>query len=275
MDSKLQAAVSLIKARISQVPDLAIVLGSGFQSILEQIQVKARIGFDELPGCQSPSVPGHEGAAILSTTMSGRSIILVSGRMHYYEGHSMETVTLPVRALGRSGVRTVLLTNAAGGIRPGMDVGDLMCLSDHINFIGLNPLRGALGVGGEGFIDLCGLYSDRLNKLVTKGAHEHGFAVHEGVYVGVSGPSFETPAEIRMFGQWGGDAVGMSTIPEAIAARQAGMEVGALSFITNLAAGRALGPIRHDDVIERLQSASGRLSGVLKSFCHGLDSPSR
>lgn len=271
MDTLLQAAVAQITSRLGPVPGVALVLGSGFQSILEQIQVEERLGFDELSGCASPTVPGHEGAAILLTTLSGRSVILVSGRMHYYEGHSMETVTLPVRALAHSGVRTLLLTNAAGGIRPGVEVGDLLCLTDHINFTGANPLRGGLGVDGKGFVDLCGLYSDRLNGLVKKGAQEHGFAVHEGVYVGVSGPSFETPAEIRMFGQLGGDVVGMSTIPEAIAARQAGMEVGAVSFITNLAAGRGQGPIRHEDVLERLESASGRLAGVLGSFCRGLE----
>ena len=212
-------------------------------------------------------MPGHEEAAIVSAVVGGRRVVLVTGRMHYYEGHSMETITLPVRALASCGVRTVLLTNAAGGIREGMSIGDLMCVTDHINLMGTNPLRGNLASGGRGFVDLCELYCPSLRADLKRCAEALQFRVHEGVYVAVSGPSYETPAEIRMFRAMGADAVGMSTVPEAIAARQAGLRVGALSFITNLAAGLGTATIQHSDVTQRLDEAGGRLSELLAAFC--------
>ena len=267
MDKNLLSAVKAIADRIPEVPELAIVLGSGFRTILSDACLSESIKFEEIPGCSAPTVPGHESAEIVVAELGGRKVILVSGRMHYYEGHSMETITLPVRALARAGVRSLLLTNAAGGIAHGMRVGDLMCLVDHINMIGENPLRGTLGIGGSGFVDLSCLYSQRMNRIVIDCSRRHGFKIHEGVYVGVSGPSFETPAEIRMFERLGGDAVGMSTIPEAIAGRQAGLEVGALSFITNLAAGKGAEEIRHGDVMEELRHAGTRLGAVLADFC--------
>ncbi len=267
MDKKLLSAVEVITDRIPQMPELAIVLGSGFRAILSSDELSEGIGFDAIPGCASPNVPGHESAAIVLASLGGRRVVLVSGRMHYYEGHSMETITLPVRALARAGVRKLLLTNAAGGIAPGMQVGDLMCFVDHINMIGENPLRGPLGAGGTGFVDLTHLYSQRMNRLIKECSSRHGFTIHDGVYVGVSGPSFETPAEIRMFERLGGDAVGMSTIPEAIAARQAGLEVGGLSFITNHAAGKGAEEIKHDDVMDALRQAGTRLAAVLTDFC--------
>lgn len=269
MDDQLALATSKLVERFPAVPDLAVVLGSGYRAVLPRVQVVARVGLCELPGGATPTVPGHEEAAIVLAEVAGMRVMLVTGRLHYYEGYEMEAITLPVRALAGVGVRSVLLTNAAGGIRSGMAVGDLMCVTDHLNLTGVNPLRGPLGAGGKGFVDLNGLYSNRMNRVVRKSALAHEFAVHEGVYVGVSGPSFETPAEIRMFARTGGDAVGMSLIPEAIAARQAGMEVGGLSFITNLAAGRNDGPIEHAEVLEALNEAGDRLGRVLADFVVG------
>ena len=266
MDDQLAGATSLLFERFSDLPPLAVVLGSGYRAVLPRVKVVASVGLGELPGGLIPTVPGHEGAAIVLAEVAGQRVILVTGRLHYYEGHEMEAITLPVRALAAAGVRSVLLTNAAGGIREGMGVGDLMCVSDHLNLTGVNPLRGSLGAGGKGFVDLNGLYSDRMNRVIKRSAAAHGFAMHEGVYVGVSGPSFETPAEIRMFARLGGDAVGMSLIPESIAARQAGLEVGGLSFITNLAAGRNEGPIEHVEVLQTLNQAGDRLGRVLTDF---------
>lgn len=267
MDAALDAASAAVSDQFQSIPHLAIVLGSGFQAVLESVEVETRILFSELPGFETPSVPGHKEAAIILGRLGKQRVILVSGRMHFYEGFSMEAVTLPVRTLAMLGVRQVLLTNAAGAIRAGMAVGDLMVVEDHINFTGQNPLRGRLGTGGAGFVDLCGLYSPRFNRIVQQSASKHGFKCHLGVYIGVSGPCFETPAEIRMFEQWGGDAVGMSTVAEAIAARQAGLEVGALSFLTNLAAGKSEAEIRHADVLCALEAAGLGLSAVLEDFC--------
>ena len=267
MDAELRAAAAAVSEQIQSIPNLAIVLGSGFQTVLQSVAVETRISFADLPGFETPSVPGHESAAILVAELGGQRVMFVSGRMHFYEGFSMETVTLPVRTLAQVGVRKLLLTNAAGAIRSGMAVGDLMVVEDHINFTGQNPLRGRLGAGGAGFVDLCGLYSPRFNGLLQSCARQHGFTCHQGVYVGVSGPCFETPAEIRMFERWGGDAVGMSTVAEAIAARQACLEVGALSCLTNLAAGKAEGEeIKHGDVLSALETVGTRLGAVLTDF---------
>ena len=270
MNSSFDAAVNRIRSSLGDLPTLGVVLGSGFQSVLAELEVTARLGFASIPGCHRPSVPGHQEAEIVVAKLGGAKAVMVTGRMHYYEGHTMETVTLPVRALAQLGLRTLVLTNAVGGIRSGFQVGDLMCVTDHINFTGVNPLRGALGAGGAGFVDLTELYSPHVNEVVEKQGRQHGFVVHEGVYMAVSGPSFETPAEIRMFERLGGDVVGMSTVPEAIAAKQAGLEVAALSCVTNLAAGLSADPIRHGDVLEVLRERSNRLGQVIAGVCQEL-----
>ncbi len=227
MDANLQAAVAWIRGAVSEMPSLAVVLGSGFQTILDGWKVEAQFSFADLPGFFAPATPGHEQAAILVAAAEGCRTVFVSGRMHFYEGHSMATVTLPIRVLSHCGVQAVVLTSTAGRIRQSWQVGDLVCLSDHINFTGDNPLRGQNWAdnGGE-FVDLCGLYSERLNHCLERNGGKHGFTMRRGVYVGVSGPRFETPAEIRMFERWGGDLVGMSVVPESIVARQYGLEVG-------------------------------------------------
>ncbi|MCS1408974.1 MAG: Purine nucleoside phosphorylase 1 [Verrucomicrobia subdivision 3 bacterium] len=266
-----QAAVALLQNAIPEMPSLGIVLGSGFQTILEGLAVESRFPFSGLPGFHLPTVPGHEQAAILVATVGGRRVVLISGRMHYYEGHSMATVTLPVRVLARCGVRTLVLTNAAGGIREDFRVGDLVCLTDHLNFIGVNPLRDSSSSTEVGFVDLCDLYSERVNQRLTHCGRRHGFQVHRGVYVAVAGPSFETPAEIRMFERLGGDLIGMSTVPEAVASRQCGLEVAALAFITNLAAGRSHREIRHEEVLEVLSDAGDRLAKLIADFCREVE----
>lgn len=268
MDANLQTAAARIRGAISEMPSLAIVLGSGFQTIADGWTVEARFSFADLPGFFAPATPGHEQAAILVAAAEGCRTVFVSGRMHFYEGHSMATVTLPIRVLARCGVQAVVLTNAAGSIRQDWQVGDLVCLSDHINFMGDNPLRGQNWTGNGGqFADLCGLYSERLNSCLERNGRKHGFTMRRGVYVGVSGPSFETPAEIRMFERWGGDLVGMSAVPESIVARQCGLEVAGLSYIANLAAGRAKSEIKHKEVLEELRRSGKRLAKFFLDFC--------
>lgn len=268
MDANLQEAAARIRGAVSEMPSLAIVLGSGFQTIADGWTVEARFSFADLPGFFAPTTPGHEQAAILVAAAKGCRTVLVSGRMHFHEGHSMATVTLPIRVLARCGVRAVVLTNAAAGIRQDWQVGDLVCLIDHINFTGDNPLRGQNWTGnGGGFADLCGLYSQRLNRCLERNGRKHGFAMRQGVYVGVSGPSFETPAEIRMFERWGGDLVGMSAVPESIVARQCGLEVAGVSYIANLAAGQAKSEIKHKKVLEELRRSRKRLAKFFLDFC--------
>ena len=268
MDANLQAAAARIRSAVSEMPSLAIVLGSGFQTITEGWTVEARFSFADLPGFFAPTAPGHEEAAILVSAAKERRVVFVSGRMHFYEGHSMATVTLPIRVLAHCGVGAVVLTSAAGGIRQSWQVGDLVCLIDHINFTGDNPLRGQNWTGNGGrFADLCGLYSEGLNRCLERNGRKHGFTMRRGVYVGVSGPSFETPAEIRMFERWGGDLVGMSAVPESIVARQCGLEVAGLSYIANLAAGRAKSEIKHKEVLKELHRSGKRLAKLFLDFC--------
>jgi purine-nucleoside phosphorylase len=244
-----QTAAARLKKMSRLRPALAIVLGSGFHHVLTALRVDKRIPFTRLPGFPIPRVSGHAGE-LYCGHLSGTPVMVLSGRAHFYEGHSMERVTFAVRALAAFGIRDLLLTNAAGGINPGFRPGDFMAVADHINFMGANPLRGETAPGCPRFVDLTQTYDARLNKLLLQAARQCRIKLRSGVYLAVSGPSYETPAEIRAFARLGADAVGMSTVPEAVAARQCGLNVAALSCITNLAAGRGLGQLSHVEVLE-------------------------
>jgi purine-nucleoside phosphorylase len=191
---------------------------------------------------------------------------LLSGRAHFYEGHPMEVVTFPIRVLAAFGVSALLLTNAAGGIHRRLRPGDFMCLSDHINLMGVNPLRGAPVPGLERFVDLSEVYAPELRRLLAVAARKARARLHSGVYLAVSGPSYETPAEIRAFARLGADAVGMSTVPEAIVARQCGLRVAGLSCITNLAAGRARGALSHSEVLETAARVRQTAAALIEHF---------
>jgi purine-nucleoside phosphorylase len=246
-------------------PTLAVVLGSGFQHAVSQMRVALEVPFAKLPGFPRTGVSGHAGRAILGH-LGGTPLLVLSGRSHYYEGHSMETVTFPVRALAAYGIRDLLLTNAAGGISGRFRPGDFMCLTDHINFMGVNPLRGVEVAGVSCFVDLTHTYDRRLNKLLEAAARKIKLRLHSGVYLAVSGPSYETPAEIRAFARLGADAVGMSTVPEAIVARQCGLAVAGLSCITNLAAGRSKGSLSHAEVLATGERVKQMAASLLKTF---------
>jgi purine-nucleoside phosphorylase len=193
-------------------------------------------------------------------------MLALSGRAHYYEGHSLASITFPVRVLAEFGVRTLLLTNAAGGISRRLHPGEFMCLKDHINFMGANPLRESHGDAKNRFVDLSAAYDCALNRLLARAAREARVQMHSGVYLAVSGPSYETPAEIRAFARLGADAVGMSTVPEAIVARQCGLKVAALSCITNLAAGRNHGALSHEEVLAVGEQVKLRAARLLEKF---------
>ncbi|MBM3849956.1 MAG: purine-nucleoside phosphorylase [Verrucomicrobia bacterium] len=230
------STAALILGRTRQRPRLSIILGSGFGPVARAIDPEREFPYRDLPGFPVGRAPGHEGCLRLGS-WHGVPVAVLSGRAHYYEGFEPAEVVFATRVLAAMGVDTLLATNAAGGIHPRHRVGDFMILSDHINFMGMNPLRGPTGPGEARFVDMTRAYDPGLRSDLKKAAGSIGLAVHEGVYLAVPGPSFETPAEIRAFRRWGADAVGMSTVPEVIAARQAGMRVAACSCITNAAAG--------------------------------------
>jgi purine-nucleoside phosphorylase len=246
-------------------PALALVLGSGFGHLLEEMEVAARIPYTKLPGFPPVSVGGHAGKLYLGH-LAGTPIMVLSGRVHYYEGHAMERVTFAVRTLAAFGIRDLLLTNAAGGVNRRFRTGDFMVLKDHINFMGVNPLRGGATPELPRFVDLTQVYDRGLSALLNQAGRAGGVRLQRGVYLAVSGPSYETPAEIRAFARLGADAVGMSTVPEAIVARQCGLRVAALSCITNLAAGIGRAPLSHAEVLETGERVKTSATAVLKHF---------
>jgi purine-nucleoside phosphorylase len=245
----VETAVTKINKLSRLHPTLALVLGSGFNHVLSELDVDAEMPYAKLPGFPKPSVAGHDGKLLIGK-LGGTPVIVLSGRAHYYEGHPMERVTFAVRALAAYGITDLLLTNAAGGINPKFRAGDFMMLTDHINFMGANPLRGPALPGLPRFVDLTRAYDTKLSALLASAARASKIKLQRGVYVAVSGPSYESPAEIRAFGKLGADAVGMSTVPEAIVARQCGLRVAAMSCITNLAAGISKNPLSHQEVLE-------------------------
>ena len=246
-------------------PTLALVLGSGFQHAIARLRVTAEISFAQLPGFPKPGVSGHAGKALLGH-FDDAPVLVLSGRAHFYEGHPLEVVTFPMRVLAEFGVRAVLLTNAAGGINRNFRAGDFMALTDHINLLGANPLRGPLAPGRARFIDLTRVYDEGLRALLARAAKKTKLRLREGVYLAVSGPSYETPAEIRAFARLGADAVGMSTVPEAIVARQCGLAVAGLSCITNLAAGRSKDSLSHADVLATGEQVKRTAAGLVEAF---------
>src|SRR5277367_4015500 len=234
-NAAMQAAGKLKKfSRLR--PALAIVLGSGFHHALTELRVGKKISYAKIPGFPKPTVSGHAGELYFGH-LGKTPVLVLSGRAHFYEGHEMERVTFATRALAAFGIKDLLLTNAAGGLNKNFRAGDFMVLTDHINFMGANPLRGAAIPGLPRFVDLTEAYDKKLRELLFRAGKISKLKLQRGIYLAVSGPSYETPAEIRVFAKLGADAVGMSTVPEAIVARQCGLRVAGISCITNLAAG--------------------------------------
>lgn len=260
----LDTARVLMKAN-GMRPKLAIVLGSGFGSALERMEVAVEMPYAKLPGFPKATIQGHAGKLLLGT-LGGTPVAVLSGRAHYYEGHSMAEVTFAVRALAEFGVCDLLLTNAAGGVNRRFRPGDFMRLTDHINFMGTNPLRGPCPPGLPRFLDLSNVYDNRLGILLDKAARNAQVRWHRGVYLALSGPTYETPAEIRAFAKLGADAVGMSTVPEAIAARHLGLRVAAVSCISNQAAGLSPHALSHEEVLETAKKASRHTGALLEEF---------
>ncbi len=246
-------------------PTLGMVLGSGFHHVLQELEVDAEISYQKLPGFPPVGVKGHAGKLYFGR-LGGAPAIILSGRAHFYEGHPMTLVTFAVRTLAAYGITDLLLTNAAGGVNRSFRPGDFMILTDHINLMGTNPLRGAEIAGMPRFVDLTEAYDKGLRRLMERAAKARGIKLRSGVYLAVSGPSYETPAEIQAFGRLGADAVGMSTVPETIVARQCGVRVAGISCITNLAAGRSREPLSHKEVLETAERVKSLAAQLLINF---------
>ncbi|HEX5707860.1 MAG TPA: purine-nucleoside phosphorylase [Pyrinomonadaceae bacterium] len=237
-------------SRASEDPRMALVLGSGLGAFADEIEGGVAMPYEEVPGFARSTVEGHAGRLVIGR-VGGVPLVAMQGRFHFYEGYTLEEVTFPVRVFALMGVRTLVLTNAAGGLNNSYTQGSLIVISDHLNLLGDNPLRGPNDERlGARFPDMTEVYDHEYQDVAVREAQEMGVELRRGVYAALSGPSYETPAEIRMMRSLGADAVGMSTVPEAIVARHAGMRVLGLSCITNMAAGIEATPIDHAEVME-------------------------
>jgi len=263
---RASTAADAIKNRCGEVPRIAVVLGSGLGDFADTLGDAVHIPYQEIPHWPAPTVIGHAGKLVVGS-VSGQRVAALSGRVHAYEGHAQDTVVFGVRAMARLGVAHLVLTNAAGGINISFGEGALMVIDDHINLTGNNPLIGANDDRfGTRFPDMSEVYSRRLGAIADQAAEETGVTVAHGVYVAVHGPSYETPAEIRAFRTLGADAVGMSTVAEAIAARHAGLEVLGISCITNMAAGVLPQPLVHSEVMETARRVRGSFIALLEAI---------
>ena len=270
MYERVEEAAAVIRARCGALPETAIVLGSGLGDFADTLLDAIRTPYGELPHWPASSVVGHAGRLVIGT-VAGHRIAALSGRAHFYEGHDMGTVVFPTRVMARLGVRQIILTNAAGGINTTFAQGALMVIDDHINLLGTNPLVGANDERfGPRFPDMTEVYSSRLRAIADQAARARGVPVGHGVYVALHGPSYETPAEIRYLRTIGADAVGMSTVPEAIAARHMGVEVLGISCITNMAAGVLPHPINHEEVLETTRRVRNSFVSLLEGIIERL-----
>ena len=263
LPNRIENAVRYIRSRTSAEPSFGMILGSGLGDFADTLEDRLVIPFTDIPDFPAATVPGHTGAFVFGTR-HGKSVVCLQGRLHYYEGHPMNVLTMPVRIMAKLGVKLLLLTNAAGGVNKDYRPGDLMLISDHINYSGMNPLIGEHHEAfGPRFPDVTDLYSAGLRLKIKLAAVEAGIGLRQGVYMMFSGPNYETPAEIRMARILGADAVGMSTVPEAIVAAQCGIKVLGISCITNLAAGVSPNKLSHQEVMETAAMAHDKFQKLL------------
>jgi purine-nucleoside phosphorylase len=263
---RIEETAAHVRARCGAVPDTAIVLGSGLGDFADRLRDAVATPYGDLPHWPVSTIVGHSGRLVIGN-IGKRRVAALAGRAHFYEGHNLSTVAFAVRVMGRLGVKQLILTNAAGGINTGFAQGALMIIDDHINLLGSNPLIGANDDRlGARFPDMSEVYSSRLRRIADDAAAAAGVPVTHGIYVATHGPSYETPAEIRFFRTIGADAVGMSTVPEAIAARHMGLEVLGISCITNMAAGVLPGPLNHDEVMETARRVRGSFIALLEGI---------
>lgn len=262
--SRADAAARVIRARMTTQASVAIVLGSGLGGFADEFESAVRISYQEIPGFVESTAQGHAGSLVIGN-VEGVPILAMQGRVHYYEGYSLEEVTFPIRTFKLLGIKNLILTNAAGGIDVRLSQGALMVISDHLNLMGVNPLKGVNDERfGPRFPDMSEVYSRALQELVVDEAKELGVTIRRGIYAALPGPSYETPAEIHMLRSFEADAVGMSTVPEAIVARQMGLNVLGISCITNMAAGISEQPINHEEVMETGERVRATFTQLLR-----------
>ncbi len=262
---RIKRAAEKLRERCGEA-EIGLILGSGLSDSLPSLKDAKALSYGEIPGFPVSTVPGHRGEWV-TADMHGKRVAVMRGRFHFYEGYSVQDVTLPVRVMRLLGVHTLIVTNAAGGVNEGFRPGDLMLIRDTINFSGLNPLMGPnLDAFGPRFPDMSREFDAELCDVARAHAAKHGLALREGVYMWFSGPSFETPAEIRMARVLGADAVGMSTVPEVIVARHSGMKVLGISCITNMAAGILDQPLNHEEVLQTGERAKAAFAGLIDSI---------
>jgi purine-nucleoside phosphorylase len=264
--ARLDALEAAVRARSDLAPEVGIVLGSGLGGLADELEDAVAIPFADLPGWPAATAPGHVGRLLLGR-LAGRPVAMLQGRFHLYEGNAPGLVVQPVLLFGRLGAKVVILTNAAGGLDPSFGPGTLMVISDHLNLTGQNPLIGPNAQEvGERFTDMTDAWSARLRSRLHAAGDAEGVPLAEGVYVGLVGPNYETPAEVRLFASFGGHAVGMSTVMECVAARWAGLEVCGVSLVTNAGAGYTGEPLTHEEVLAAGAEAGPRLARVIRRF---------
>ncbi|HEX8473969.1 MAG TPA: purine-nucleoside phosphorylase [Pyrinomonadaceae bacterium] len=261
---RAEHAARTIRAQWNEDARVALVLGSGLGAFADSLEDALAVPYAEIPGFARSTVEGHAGRLVLGR-VEGVPVVVMQGRFHFYEGYALEDVTFPIRTLGLLGIKTLVLTNAAGGLNNAFTQGSLIIISDHLNLMGINPLLGANDARfGPRFPDMTEVYNHEYQDITIKEAQAMGLELRRGVYAALSGPSYETPAEIRMMRLLGADAVGMSTVPEAIVARHMGIKVLGLSCITNMAAGVLDAPINHDEVIETGARVADTVTNLLR-----------
>lgn len=265
----MPALTALSAALAGFQPDAAIVLGSGLGGLAQRVEVAVSIPYADIPGLPAPTVKGH-GGELIAGTLEGRRVLLQRGRLHFYEGHAAEAVVLPVRLAAELGVRCLIVTNAAGGLRPTVPPPALMLIADHVNLQFRFPLVGPVVPPEPRFPDMSEPYDPELRAIARRVALARGIRLEEGVYVAVLGPSYETPAEVRMLQRIGADAVGMSTVPEVIVARARGLRVLGISVISNYAAGITAAPLDHEEVLEAGAAVAGELETLVRGVMNEL-----
>lgn len=265
MYKRILQTAEWLKARMSTKPETAIILGSGLGELTQEIEKELEIPYSEIPNFPVSTVEGHAGCMIFGK-LGGKDILAMDGRFHYYEGYDMKEVTFPIRVMYELGIKTLFVSNAAGGTNPGFRIGDLMIITDQINFMPENPLRGANIPQGPRFPDMGHAYDPDLILLANDIAREKNIKVHHGVYLATQGPTYETPSEYRMFSHWGADAVGMSTVPEVIVARHCGIRCFGISIITDLGGHAQVMKVTHEDVQKAAAQAQPRMAAIMREM---------
>ena len=265
MLKQIQETAFFIKTQMHTTPETAIILGSGLGKLVEEITDSYEISYKDIPNFPISTVEGHQGRLIFGK-LAGKDIMAMQGRFHYYEGYTMKEVTFPIRVMHELGIKTLFVSNAAGGTNPSFEIGDLMIITDHINFFPEHPLRGKNIEYGPRFPDMSQAYDRKLIARAKEIASTLNITVREGIYLGTQGPTYETPAEYRMFSRWGADAVGMSTVPEVIVANHCGIKVFGISVITDLGIEGKIVEVTHEEVQQAADAAQPRMTAIMKEL---------